>query len=103
MSLIAEDQENRPRLPGLQLHLVNSSASALHIGEAVASVTDAITKRLIEMAEAKLGAAPVPYAWMAGGSQAPDQRHVGVAVVRHRHLVEASGLIEGHPLDEMTN
>lgn len=58
------------RLPDLQLQLVNSSASALHIGEAVACVTDAITKRLIEMAEAKLGAAPVPYAWMAGGSQA---------------------------------
>lgn len=58
------------RLPELQLQLVKSSASALHIGEAVACVTDAITKRLIEMAEVRLGAAPVPYAWMAGGSQA---------------------------------
>ncbi|MEJ2576981.1 MAG: putative nucleotidyltransferase substrate binding domain-containing protein [Gammaproteobacteria bacterium] len=58
------------RLPELQLQLANSSATALHIGEAVACITDSITKRLIEMAEAELGPAPVPYAWMAGGSQA---------------------------------
>ncbi len=58
------------RLPELQFQLANSSASALHIGDAIASITDSLTVRLIEMAEAELGPAPVPYVWMCGGSQA---------------------------------
>jgi CBS domain-containing protein len=58
------------RLPELQFQLANSSASALHIGDAIASITDSLTSRLIEMAEAELGPAPVPYVWMCGGSQA---------------------------------
>ena len=57
------------RLPELQLQLANSSATALHIGEAVSCITDSLTRRLIEMAEAQLGPPPVPYLWMAGGSQ----------------------------------
>jgi CBS domain-containing protein len=57
------------RLPELQLQLANSSATALHIGEAVSCITDSLTKRLLEMAEEQLGPPPVPYLWMAGGSQ----------------------------------
>lgn len=58
------------RLPGLQYQLAYSSATALHIGEAISSITDSITMRLIEMAEEELGPAPVPYVWLCGGSQA---------------------------------
>ena len=58
------------RLPDLQFQLANSSASALHIGEAISSITDSLTSRLIEMAESELGPPPVPYVWMCGGSQA---------------------------------
>ncbi|MET0027871.1 MAG: putative nucleotidyltransferase substrate binding domain-containing protein [Candidatus Thiodiazotropha sp.] len=58
------------RLPELQFQLANSSASALHIGDAISSITDSMTTRLIEMAEAELGPPPVPYVWMCGGSQA---------------------------------
>jgi CBS domain-containing protein len=58
------------RLPTLHLHLANASVTARHIGEAVSCLTDAITARLLEMAEAELGSPPVPYVWMAGGSQA---------------------------------
>jgi CBS domain-containing protein len=58
------------RLPELQFQLANSSASALHIGEAISSITDSITVRLIELAQAELGPAPVPFVWMCGGSQA---------------------------------
>lgn len=58
------------RLPELQFQLANSSATALHIGEAISSITDSITVRLIELAEAELGPPPVPYVWMCGGSQA---------------------------------
>jgi CBS domain-containing protein len=58
------------KLAELQLQLALSGATATHVGQAVSAVTDAITARLLVLAEARLGAAPVPYAWVAGGSQA---------------------------------
>ncbi|MEY6432938.1 DUF294 nucleotidyltransferase-like domain-containing protein [Thioalkalicoccus limnaeus] len=58
------------KVPELQVNLVGGGATADQIGQAVSAVTDALTKRLIELAEADLGSPPVPYAWMAGGSQA---------------------------------
>lgn len=62
------------RLPELQLQLSLSSATAKHIGEVFSSITDAITSRLIELAEIELGAAPVKYVWAAGGSQARNEQ-----------------------------
>ena len=62
------------RLPTLHLHLANASVTARHIGEAVSCLTDSITGRLLEMAEAELGKPPVPYVWMAGGSQARHEQ-----------------------------
>lgn len=62
------------RLPELQLQLSLSSATAKHIGEVLSSITDAITSRLIELAEIELGAAPVKYVWAAGGSQARNEQ-----------------------------
>jgi CBS domain-containing protein len=62
------------RLPNLHLRLANASVTAHHIGEAVSCLTDAITGRLLEMAEAELGPPPVPYCWMAGGSQARHEQ-----------------------------
>jgi CBS domain-containing protein len=54
----------------LQVNLVNGGATADQVGQAVSAITDAITLRLLELGEAELGAPPVPYAWMVGGSQA---------------------------------
>ena len=62
------------RLPELQLQLSLSSATAKHIGEVFSSITDAITCRLIELAEMKFGKAPVSYVWAAGGSQARNEQ-----------------------------
>jgi len=58
------------KLSELQIQLVHSGATASQIGQAITAITDAITLRLLELAEAELGASPVPYCWMAGGSQA---------------------------------
>lgn len=58
------------KVPELQIHLVNSGATADQVGQAVSAVTDALTARLLEIAEEELGPPPVPYTWMAGGSQA---------------------------------
>ncbi len=54
--------------------MANSGVSARHIGEAISSITDALTIRLIEMAEAELGPPPVPYVWLCGGSQARGEQ-----------------------------
>ncbi len=61
-------------LPALQLQLSNSSATALHIGEVVSLITDAVTTRLIELAQAELGPEPVPFVWVCGGSQARQEQ-----------------------------
>lgn len=58
------------KIPELQVQLVQGGATADQVGQAVSAITDAITLRLLDLAEAQLGPAPVPYAWMAGGSQA---------------------------------
>jgi CBS domain-containing protein len=58
------------KIPELQVHLVTSGATPDQVGQAISAVTDAITRRLLEMAEEYLGPPPVPYAWLAGGSQA---------------------------------
>ncbi len=62
------------RLPKLHRNLAAASVTARHIGEAVSCLTDSITGRLLEMAEAELGPPPVSYAWMAGGSQARHEQ-----------------------------
>jgi CBS domain-containing protein len=58
------------KLPELQVQLVVSGATAKQVGEAVSTVTDALTYRLLELAEQQLGAPPVPYAWVTCGSHA---------------------------------
>jgi len=57
-------------IPRLQLQLVRTGATSEHVGKGVTSITSAITRRLIQLAEIKLGPAPVNYAWVAAGSQA---------------------------------
>lgn len=49
--------------------LVESDATAYSVGHIVTSITDAATIRLLQLAEAELGAAPIPYVWVAAGSQ----------------------------------
>ena len=62
------------RLPDLQLTLASSNISARHIGETISCITDVLTIRLIEMAQIKLGPEPVPFVWVAGGSQARHEQ-----------------------------
>lgn len=84
--------ESCAALPQLQARLVASGISGLHIGQTIASVSDAITVRLIELAQMQLGPAPVPYVWMAVGSEArreqtvhSDQDHALILSDTYRH------------------
>jgi CBS domain-containing protein len=71
---IDELQSISAKLPELQLQLSNAGATPRQIGQAITAVTDALTRRLLEMAEDELGPAPVPYAWMAAGSQGRQEQ-----------------------------
>ncbi len=57
------------RLADLEAQLVAIGAEAEPLGEAMVTVTDAMTRRLTELAEQDLGPAPVPWTWAALGSQ----------------------------------
>ena len=57
-------------IPQLQLQSVQMGTSADHIGKIITAISTAATRRLIELAEDKLGPSPVPYAWLAAGSHA---------------------------------
>lgn len=65
------------RLPVLIQKLIRADASAEDIGRIITSVTDAMTTRLIKLAEAQLGPPPVPYAWLAFGSQGRQDQMLG--------------------------
>ncbi len=58
------------RIPELHMQLVAAGTTAHHLGEVISSVSDALSVRLLQLAEAKFGPAPVPYCWLAVGSQA---------------------------------
>ena len=57
------------RVRVLQQTLAAGQASAYATGRIITTITDAITSRLLTLAEARLGPPPVPYAWVAAGSQ----------------------------------
>ena len=58
----------------LQQHLAAADASAYSTGHIITTITDAITARLIHLAEAELGPPPVDYVWVAAGSQARSEQ-----------------------------
>lgn len=58
------------QVPAMQLALARSGAGGHSVARMVTTVTDAITVRLIALAQQQLGPAPVPWVWVAAGSQA---------------------------------
>jgi CBS domain-containing protein len=63
-------------LPELQIHLVQSGATAFHMGQAISAVVGALTRRLLKLAVAELGPPPVAFAWLACGSQGRREQTV---------------------------
>ena len=66
------------RTPEMFAQLVFSGARPSAICRRVSDLTDAITRRLLVLAEEKLGPPPVPYLWLACGSQG-RQEQTGVS------------------------
>ena len=67
-------QASSSRVKRLQQSLANAQASAYSSGHIITAITDAITSRLLQLAELKLGPAPVDYVWVAAGSQARNEQ-----------------------------
>lgn len=65
-------------IPELLVGLIESGASAHKIGHIVTSICDALTHRLIALAETRFGEPPIPYVWAACGSQG-RQEQTGVS------------------------
>jgi len=58
-----------PRVKALQNTLSAAHTSAYNTGHIITAITDALTRRLIHLAEAELGPPPVAWVWVAAGSQ----------------------------------
>jgi len=58
------------RVPEMFLRLMDAGARAEDVGRVLTLVADAVSVRLLELAEAEFGLPPVPYAWLALGSGA---------------------------------
>ena len=64
-------------MPNLMVQWVNSGIRAQHISRILTAISDAITVRLIKLAEEELGPAPVPFCWLGFGSQARAEQLLG--------------------------
>ncbi|MDP2418592.1 MAG: DUF294 nucleotidyltransferase-like domain-containing protein, partial [Hydrogenophaga sp.] len=67
-------QRASAKIKRLQQSLAAAEASAYSTGHIITAITDAITIRLLQLGEAKLGPAPVDYVWVAAGSQARSEQ-----------------------------
>lgn len=65
-------------IPCLLAQLVGSNHPHEVVTRLITDVTDAVTRRLIQLAEEPLGPSPVPYVWLACGSQG-RQEQTGVS------------------------
>ena len=62
------------RIKRLQQSLAAAQASAYSTGHIITAITDAITSRLLQLGEVKLGPPPIDYVWVAAGSQARSEQ-----------------------------
>lgn len=62
------------RLPDLFTRMVSLGRDVEQVGRLVTHVTDAFTIRLLQLAERQFGDPPMPYAWLAFGSQAREEQ-----------------------------
>ena len=65
-------------IPDLLVQLVSSGSPHEATTRLITEIGDAVTRRLLALAEAQLGPAPVPYLWLACGSQG-RQEQTGVS------------------------
>ena len=75
---VADLAQVTARIPKLLLQLVGGNTAHEVTTRLITDVADTVTRRLLALAEAELGPAPVPYLWLACGSQG-RQEQTGVS------------------------
>ncbi|WGT49118.1 DUF294 nucleotidyltransferase-like domain-containing protein [Thioclava nitratireducens] len=75
---VAEMAAVTARIPQLLVQLVGGHHAHEVITRLITDIADAVTRRLLKMAEETLGPPPVPYLWLACGSQG-RQEQTGVS------------------------
>jgi CBS domain-containing protein len=80
------------RMPKMFALLLGNGARPEDVMRMLTALTDAVTRHLLRMAEQKLGPPPMPYAWLAFGSQARSEQGP--------HTDQDNGLLLAHTPDE---
>ncbi|MCF8483964.1 MAG: DUF294 nucleotidyltransferase-like domain-containing protein [Rhodobacteraceae bacterium] len=75
---VAEMAAVTARIPALLMQLVGGNSAHEVVTRLITDIADTVTRRLLTLAEAALGPAPVPYLWLACGSQG-RQEQTGVS------------------------
>lgn len=83
-------------LPRIVAGLVDEGADPIDVARMVTLVIDALSQRFIELAVERLGAPPVPWAWMMLGSAA---RREQAAITDQDHALAFE--LNGEPLEEV--
>jgi CBS domain-containing protein len=65
------------QIPLLLQNLISSDAKAQEVGRILTTVTDALTRRLIIIAQQEIGPAPMLFCWLSFGSQARQDQAAG--------------------------
>ena len=80
--------------------MAEANLPAKLIGRVLSMIYDAFTRRLIEFSELALGPAPCAYAWIAAGSHAREEIHLGSdqdnALVLDSHATESDRVYFSH-------
>ena len=71
---LAEMTAVTERIPQLLVQLVGGHHGPDVVTRLITDIADAVTRRLLVMAERELGAPPVPYLWLACGSQGRQEQ-----------------------------
>lgn len=80
-------------IPAFQRRLIAAGLAGRQQGVLITAVVDALTSRLIGLAEAELGPPPGPWAWLACGSQ--GRREQSLHTDQDNALIHADGLPAG--------
>lgn len=71
---VEDMQRAAERIPALLVQLVAANQAHEVITRLITDVADTITRRLLDLAEEELGSPPVPYLWLACGSQGRQEQ-----------------------------
>lgn len=87
---VEELRQARATFPRTVRMLLDSGASAEQVGRILAETEDRVARRLLQLAQRELGAAPGPFCWLAMGSE--GRREQTLATDQDNGLIYADGL-----------